>query len=107
MAMNRETRRMLQRQGSLGADGEPVAGAKKRASPQAPKPSAKEQRLGPIKWAKRYWREVVAEMRKVSFPSREEVRSFSIIVFIFLVVVTSVVGILDFGVSHLVLKVFN
>jgi preprotein translocase SecE subunit len=46
-------------------------------------------------------------MRKVSFPDREEVRTYSIIVFIFLVVVTSIVGLLDFGVSHLVLKVFN
>ncbi len=98
---------MLQRQGAVDADGAPVAGSKKRATPQAPKPADKQQRLGPIAWMRRYLREVMAEMRKVTFPTRDEVRSYSIIVFIFLVFVTTIVGLLDFGLSHLVLKVFS
>ena len=103
---------MLQRQGSLDADGSPVASAsaKKRGAPQAPKPSKSskdEPKLGPIKWFRRYLREVMAEFRKIVFPTREEVRSYSIIVLIFLVVTIAVIGLLDFGLSHLVLKVYS
>lgn len=109
MAMNRETRRMLQRQGSLDADGSPVASqqAKKRGAPQAPKPKNDKERLGPVKWLRRYIREVVAEFRKVVFPTREEVRKYSIIVLIFLAVVISFIGVVDYGLSNLVLKVFT
>ena len=109
MAMNRETRRMLQRQGSLDADGNPIASekAKKKATPQAPKPKTDEPRLGPIKWLRRYVREVIAEFRKVVFPTREEVRNYSIIVMIFLAVMITIIGLLDFGLSNLVLKVFT
>ena len=104
---------MLQRQGSLDADGSPTssAKAKKRASPQAPKPGKSsgkaEPKLGPIKWLRRYLREVAAEFRKIVFPSRDEVRNYSIIVLVFLVVTIAFIGLLDFGLSHLVLKVFS
>lgn len=100
---------MLQRQGSLDADGSPVASAKakKRASPQAPKQNKSEPRLGPIKWLRRYVREVMAEFRKVVFPTRDEVRNYSIIVIVFLAVTITIIGLLDFGLSHLVLKVFS
>ncbi len=33
MAMNRQTKRMLQKQGQLGADGEPVAQKRQRQAP--------------------------------------------------------------------------
>lgn len=100
---------MLQRQGSLDAEGTPVASnkAKKRGAPQAPKSGRDEPRLGPIKWLRRYIREVVAEFRKVVFPTREQVRNYSIIVLVFLAVMITIIGLLDFGLSHLVLKVFS
>ncbi len=100
---------MLQRQGSLDAEGAPVnsAKAKKRATPQPQKPTGNEPRLGPIKWFRRYLREVAAEMRKVTFPTRDEVRSYSIIVFVFLVIMITLIGLLDFGLSHLILKVYS
>lgn len=100
---------MLQRQGSLDADGTPVASAKakKRGAPKAPKPDKAEARLGPIKWFRRYLREVAAEFRKVIFPTRDEVRNYSIIVLIFLVVTIAVIGLIDYGLSHLVLKVYS
>ncbi len=109
MAMNREQRRMMQRQGSLDAEGNPTssARAKKRAAPQAPKTKSDEPRPGPIKWLRRYIREVIAEFRKVVFPTKEEVRKYSIVVLIFLVVMISIIGALDYGLSNLVLKVFT
>ena len=49
----------------------------------------------------------MAEMRKVNFPNREEVRTYSILVFIMLVILTTAIGLIDFGLSHVVLKVFS
>jgi preprotein translocase SecE subunit len=49
----------------------------------------------------------MAELRKVSFPTRTEVANYSVIVFALIVVLTVSIGLLDLGLSHLVLKVFS
>src|SRR3546814_1063087 len=67
MAMNRQQKRMLQRQGQVGADGEPVA--RKRQAPPAARPKPKEERTTPAQFV----REVTGEMRKVAWPTRAEV----------------------------------
>ena len=58
MAMNRQQKRMLQKQGQLGDDGEPAA--RKRTAPAAPRPT--EQRTT----APQFLREVRGELRKVA-----------------------------------------
>ena len=99
MAMNRETKRMLQRQGQLGADGE--AKPQKKAAPAAPRP--KEQRTGP----KQFGKEVRAEMRKVAWPTKAEVINYSVIVFITLVLMTGLIALIDFGASKAVLWIID
>jgi preprotein translocase subunit SecE len=98
MAMNRETKRMLQRQGALGADGEPKA---TRKAPPAPRP--KEKRTPP----REFVREVRSELRKVAWPSRAEVINYSIIVFITIIVLTGAIAALDYGMSKAVLWIFD
>jgi len=100
MAMNRETKRMLQRQGQLDAEGNPRAQRR-----QAPQPAAaqREKRLGPGEYA----REVRAELRKVAWPTRPEVINYSIIVFVAVVVLTAFVGFLDYGFGEFVLRLFD
>jgi preprotein translocase subunit SecE len=85
MAMNRETRRMLQRQGSLTADGTPTR--TKREAPAA-RPAEREKRTGPVQ----FLREVRGELRKVVWPTRQEVINYSIIVLISLLVLTAFVA---------------
>ncbi|MFZ6005893.1 MAG: preprotein translocase subunit SecE [Actinomycetota bacterium] len=99
MAMNRQQKRMLQRQGQLGADGAPVA--RKRSAPPAPKP--KEERTSPAQ----FLREVRGELRKVAWPTRAEVVNYSIIVFVAVVLLTAYVAALDYGFGELVLKLFE
>src|SRR5215213_2193282 len=100
MAMNRETKRMLQRQGQLGPDGEPVA---KRRERQAPQPKTKEQRTSP----RQFLREVRAELRKVAWPTRSEVVNYSIIVAVTVVILTTLIALLDLAFSELVLDLLN
>jgi preprotein translocase subunit SecE len=99
MAMNRQQKRMLQRQGQLGTDGEPVA--RKRAAPPAPRP--KEERTTPPQFI----REVRSELRKVAWPTRAEVVNYSLIVLFALIIITAYVAALDYGVGDLFLKLFD
>ena len=72
MAMNRETKRMMQRQGQIGPDGTPVR--ERRAAP-APRPP-KQERTSPGE----FLHEVRGELRKVAWPTKSEVINYSIIV---------------------------
>ena len=98
MAMNREQKRLLQRQGYLGADGEPVQRAR-----QAPTPQTKAQRTAP----RQFVREVWAELRKVAWPTRSEVIHYSGVVLAFLVVFTALVALLDWVLAKGVLWLFG
>ncbi len=99
MAMNRQQKRMLQRQGQLGSDGAPVA--RKRTAPPAPKP--KEERTTPAQ----FLREVRGELRKVAWPTRAEVVNYSIIVLVAVVILTAYVAVLDYGFGEVLLKLFE
>jgi preprotein translocase subunit SecE len=100
MAMNREMKRQLQKQGQLTEDGTPAP--QKRKAP-APKPADREKRTKPSE----FLREVRGELRKVAWPTRTETINYSIIVFFAVVILTALVGLLDYAFGDFVLKLFN
>ena len=55
----------------------------------------------------RFLREVISELRKVLWPSRNELVTYTIVVIIFVVVMVSIVAGLDVGFAKLVLEVFG
>jgi preprotein translocase subunit SecE len=81
--LNREQKRTLKRMGQLDEQGQPARAASQRPS--------KERRVGPAQ----YLREVRDEMRKVAWPKWPEVRRFSIIVLVTVVIYTAYVFGLD------------
>jgi preprotein translocase subunit SecE len=86
--LNREQKRSLKRMGALDEQGKPT---------RAPAPVRRnEERVTPAQ----YMREVRDEMRKVAWPKWPEVRRFSIIVLVTVVLYTAYIGGLDslFGV---------
>ena len=85
--MNREQKRQMQKMGAMTAEGAPT-----RTPRTAPTPRPKEERTG----FRQFLREVRAELRKVAWPTREEVRNYSIIVLITVVVFTAFVAVLDY-----------
>jgi preprotein translocase subunit SecE len=98
MTLNREQRRLLQRQGEIDETGEPV---RTRRTP--PAPSAKEDRTSPGEFVK----EVRSELKKVAWPTRQETIRYTIIVFVTLVLLTAFVAGLDWVASQAVLKLFK
>ena len=102
MSMNRETKRMLQRQGELGPDGEPVrTKPQQQARPAGGAP--KEQRTAP----KQYVREVRGELRKVAWPTKQEVIRYSIIVLLTIVILTAMIFALDYVFAKAVFYLFD
>ncbi len=86
--MNREMKRRLQKSGDVTADGTP---ARTPRTPTATKP--REERTSPAQFI----REVRGEMRKVAWPTKAEVRNYSIIVLIAVVVLTAFISVLDYA----------
>ena len=82
--LNREQKRQLRKMGALDEQGKPT-----RAQRQ---PKKKSERTG----IRQYLREVRDEMRKVAWPNRPEVKRYSIIVIITVVVYTALVGGFDY-----------
>ena len=100
--MNRETKRMLRKQGQLGEDDQPVARRRERPQPKQ-KASGASDRVGPFE----FLREVRGELRKVAWPSRSEVVNYSVIVFIAVVMLTLFIFALDFAFGDFVLKLLR
>ncbi len=90
MAMNREQRRLLQKQGHLDAEGNPISGGgRSREEARAP---ARGDRVGPAQ----YIREVNTELRRVNWPTRQEVINYSFVTLLTLLLFTVLVSGFDF-----------
>ena len=53
-----------------------------------------------------FYRQVVAELRKVVWPTQEQLITYFIVVLVFVVVVMGIVSLLDLGFGKLVFAVF-
>jgi preprotein translocase subunit SecE len=95
MAMNREQKRAMQRAGQLNEDGSQATNRDRRAPAQR----IKQERTKPVE----FMREVRAELKKVSWPTRPEVLRYTIIVLVALAVFTGFV----FGIDYLFGEVFR
>jgi preprotein translocase subunit SecE len=100
MAMNRQTRRHLQKQGEMSADGAPVG---KRDRRPASAPAADSERTSPAQFV----REIRGELRKVVWPTREELVNYSVVVFVTIVVLTAIIAGLDYLTGEGVLRLFD
>ena len=97
-SMNREQKRALKKRGEIDDDGQPSRG---RRQPPANRPSEARPTV------RQYIREVRAELRKVAWPSRDEVINYSIVVLITLIVLTTFIGVLDWGLGEGLLQLFE
>ena len=97
--MNREMKRMMQRQGQVDPDGTPS----RREAPRPAARTATKERIGPAEYA----RQIRAELRKVAWPTRAEVINYSIVVFVALILLTSIIFGLDYVFGKAVIFLFK
>jgi len=100
MSMNRQTRRLLQKQGEMDAEGAPVA-TRERTTRRTPAP--KDRRTSPREFIK----EVRGELRKVVWPTRSELINYSIVVLIAIVVLTAIIGGLDWLFGEAIIRLYD
>ena len=77
--------------------------AKKAAKPK----KAGDHRVNPFVFVYNYLKQVVAEMRKVIWPNRKQMLTYTSVVLAFLAFMVALVGLADFGLTKLVLLVFG
>ncbi len=125
--MNREQRRMLKKQGQeVDADGQVVAtksrtktasggsgsGSRVTTSDAGGGDDGKRKRQAAAEPVERtspmqFMREVRSELRKVSWPTRAEVINYSIVVLVTVIVLTIMIGLLDWAFSSSILELFR
>ena len=64
--------------------------------------AGKKKKLTLIQKIQRFWRETIGELRKVTWPTREEAWKMTRLVLVVMVVMALILGILDFAFSQLV-----
>ena len=83
-------------------------GKKAPAAKKAKKPKKSgDHRANPIVYLYNYLKQVVAEMRKVIWPNRKQMVTYTSVVLAFLAFMVALVGLADFGLTKLVLLVFG
>ncbi|MDX1884686.1 preprotein translocase subunit SecE [Mycolicibacterium sp. 120270] len=64
-------------------------------------------RRNPIAFVINYLREVIGELRKVIWPNRNQMVTYTIVVLVFLAFMVTLIGFVDLGVAKLVTIVFG
>jgi preprotein translocase subunit SecE len=106
--VNRETKRLMQRQGQMEADGSPST---RRATDRPTTRTPRQQKGGaparrratPAQFA----REVRDEMRQVAWPSRAELINYTSVVFTTLVIMISLIFVLNLAFGKLITLLFT
>jgi len=97
--VNREMKRMMQRQGQVEADGSPAVPEREAPTRARPERPAKSELSLPARIAE-FFREVRSEMRQVAWPTRAEVANSATVVLITLVLLALVIFLLNYAFAH-------
>jgi preprotein translocase subunit SecE len=106
--VNRETKRLMQRQGQMEADGSPATrkapASSKSAGPRQPRNRQQgRKRTTPVQFV----REVRDEMRQVAWPSRSELINYTSVVLTTLIIMIALIFGLNLGFGKLVTLLFT
>ena len=106
--MNRETKRMMQRQGQMEADGSPatrkVPAGTTTGGPRQPRGRQQgRKRTTPVQFV----REVRDEMRQVAWPSRSELINYTSVVLTTLIIMISLIFVLNLAFGKLITLLFT
>lgn len=94
--MNRQYKREMKKQ-------EQKKKSAPRPTPKAAGAAATKQRTKP----RQFVREVIAELQKVAWPTRQEVVSYSIVVLVSSIVIAAIIFVLDLAFTKAILTLFG
>ena len=88
-------------------DSDPDDDAGKKAKKAKKAKTSDDQSSNPFVFVLTYLKQVVAELRKVIWPNRKQMGSYTSVVLAFLVFMVTLIGLVDIGLAKLVLLVFG
>jgi preprotein translocase subunit SecE len=109
--VNRETKRMMQRQGQMEADGSPASRRAPAGAQGAGRGGARTPQRGPSGRKRttpvQFTREVRDEMRQVAWPSRAELINYTSVVLTTLLIMIGLIFVLNLGFGKLITLLFS
>lgn len=104
--MNRAVRRKQARQPKTRKEGQAAAAKPPVAAPSAGKQSAgrreRPSSRGPLSWRPRFVMDIVNELRKVVWPTRDDVAYLTVVVVIIAIIFGAALGAIDIGFGWLI-----
>jgi preprotein translocase subunit SecE len=76
--------------------------SKKRA-----RKGGKRAKKGPLKRLALFYRQIIAELRKVVWPTRNQLTSYTTVVIFFVAIMIALVTVIDYGLTHAAKYVFG
>ncbi|MEU3711567.1 preprotein translocase subunit SecE [Streptomyces catenulae] len=76
-------------------------------SKKKPRRGGKRGKKGPLARMALFYRQVVAELRKVVWPSRSQLSTYTTVVIVFVVIIIGLVTVIDLGINRVVGYVFG
>ncbi|MFJ9567372.1 preprotein translocase subunit SecE [Streptomyces fuscichromogenes] len=67
----------------------------------------KRAKKGPLKRLGTFYRQIIAELRKVVWPTRNQLTSYTTVVIFFVTIMIALVTVIDYGLNHAAKYVFG
>ena len=67
----------------------------------------KRAKKGPLKRLATFYRQIIAELRKVVWPTRHQLTTYTTVVIVFVVIMIGLVTVIDYGLNHAAKYVFG
>jgi preprotein translocase subunit SecE len=78
-----------------------------RSSDDGPRRGGKRGKKGPLARLALFYRQIVAELRKVVWPTRNQLTTYTTVVIIFVVIVIGLVTVIDYGFTEAMKLIFG
>jgi preprotein translocase subunit SecE len=92
---------------AVGSIDMPDAQDEVQESTKKTRKGGKRGKKGPLKRLAIFYRQIVAELRKVVWPSRNQLTSYTTVVIFFVAIMIALVTLIDYGLSHAAKYVFG
>jgi preprotein translocase subunit SecE len=75
--------------------------------PKKARKGGKRGKKGPFKRLALFYRQVIAELRKVVWPTRNQLTTYTTVVIVFVAIMIGLVTVIDYGLNHVAKYVFG
>ncbi|MFJ5529541.1 preprotein translocase subunit SecE [Streptomyces sp. NPDC093261] len=75
--------------------------------PKKTRKGGKRAKKGPLKRLALFYRQIIAELRKVVWPTRHQLTSYTTVVIFFVAIMIALVTLIDYGLNHAAKYVFG